>query len=470
MLSGGTSLLIFLLKLLLLLKRFITAFFVRPIYKIGRIILRFVFYKFVVKGYQFYLSAVKKLGWEDFRDSPFLFLLRQKMVHITVVVLTLLIVFSNLTAKAQTEGSTNVANKTILAGLIQSEFDNTDVPITEEGAAGDLTGVQTYSGNNTEPNSLSGTNNENTGLMVNQNGTALLKPDIFSTSTENIQSRTGIVYYTVQPGDVIGKIAHDFGLKINTILWENNLTANSLIRPGDKLAILPMDGISYTVGSGDSLNKIASTYNVNADSIAEANNLNSNQGLQVGQKLFIPGGRKIVSLANNDNSGGNNGNSGGSSDNSGNSGNNNDNGQSYSGLQILKNLISSKKPAAHSVSAGGKLAWPTVGYTITQYYSWRHQAIDIANHIGTPIYAADDGTIIKAGWSTGYGNNIVIDHGNGMETRYAHLSKFDVSVGDQVVKGQQIGEMGSTGWSTGPHVHFEVIINGVKYNPLNYLR
>ena len=121
-------------------------------------------------------------------------------------------------------------------------------------------------------------------------------------------------------------------------------------------------------------------------------------------------------------------------------------------------------------TAGNKMNWPTVGHRITQYYTWKHYAVDIANKTGTPIYAADSGEIEVAGWGTGYGNQILIDHGGGKKTRYGHMSKFYVKKGDKVTKGQAIGEMGSTGWSTGPHLHFEVIINGVKQNPLNYIK
>ena len=96
--------------------------------------------------------------------------------------------------------------------------------------------------------------------------------------------------------------------------------------------------------------------------------------------------------------------------------------------------------------------------------------MDIAAKTGTAIYAADAGTVESVGWGTGYGNQIVINHGGGKKTRYAHLSKFYAKKGDIVSKGQTIAAMGSTGWSTGPHLHFEVIINGRKYNPLNYIR
>ncbi|MDD4271639.1 MAG: M23 family metallopeptidase, partial [Patescibacteria group bacterium] len=138
-----------------------------------------------------------------------------------------------------------------------------------------------------------------------------------------------------------------------------------------------------------------------------------------------------------------------------------------SAVSILKDLL---KPKDSRPTASNKLAWPTVGARLTQYFSWRHYAIDIANKTGTPIYACDAGVVEVAGWGTGYGNQIVIDHGGGRKSRYAHMSKFYVGKGEVVKKGEAIGLMGSTGWSTGPHLHFEYIINGVKYNPLNYLK
>jgi murein DD-endopeptidase MepM/ murein hydrolase activator NlpD len=118
------------------------------------------------------------------------------------------------------------------------------------------------------------------------------------------------------------------------------------------------------------------------------------------------------------------------------------------------------------------MIWPTPGRRITQYYSWSHQGLDIGDKIGTPLYAADDGVVIIAqgGWNGGYGNTILLDHGGGKRTRYGHASKLFVKVGDEVKKGETIAAMGSTGRSTGPHLHFEVLVNGTRYNPLNYIK
>jgi murein DD-endopeptidase MepM/ murein hydrolase activator NlpD len=124
--------------------------------------------------------------------------------------------------------------------------------------------------------------------------------------------------------------------------------------------------------------------------------------------------------------------------------------------------------ASRSGSGIGSMAWPVSGY-ISQYFG-RHTGIDIAGSIGSPVQAADNGTVTSAGWDGGYGRCIVINHGNGLSTRYAHLSKISVSPGESVSRGQTIGARGSTGNSTGPHLHFEVMSGGSFVNPLNYLR
>ncbi|HHY25192.1 MAG TPA: peptidoglycan DD-metalloendopeptidase family protein [Desulfitobacterium dehalogenans] len=118
------------------------------------------------------------------------------------------------------------------------------------------------------------------------------------------------------------------------------------------------------------------------------------------------------------------------------------------------------------------LSWPLRG-GLNSYYGFRsgsfHTGLDIGGDTGEPFIAAAGGTVSSAGWSGGYGNMVIIDHGNGVATRYAHASKISVSNGQQVGKGETIGLVGSTGRSTGPHLHFEVIINGDTVNPLNYL-
>lgn len=132
-----------------------------------------------------------------------------------------------------------------------------------------------------------------------------------------------------------------------------------------------------------------------------------------------------------------------------------------------------KTVALSSRSGDGILNWPMSG-KITSPYGTRksgfHSGIDIGGKVGTPVYAAAGGKVVLSSWYYGYGNCILVDHGNGMKTRYAHLSGYKVKVGDTVERGQLIGLCGNTGNSTGPHLHFEVIINGSTKNPVNYLK
>lgn len=286
-------------------------------------------------------------------------------------------------------------------------------------------------------------------IIVNEEAFAVKPRSMNSqseTSTSTEQKRKEIIYYTVQKGDVVSIIARRFNITVNTILWANNLGAYSLIRPGDTLTILPESGLIHTVKSGDTISKISNLYDVEEEKILSSNQLGST--LKIGDKIMIPGGRKItvaaatkprVSTPSN-----------------------------TTGLGIIRDLV--KSPESTAVSATGKMAWPTEGSRITQYYSWRHTGLDIANKTGTPLYAAEAGTVEFSGWSNGYGYNVVVNHGDGKKTRYAHASKLFVEVGDTVKRGENIAAMGSTGWSTGPHIHFEVIINGAKQNPLNYIK
>ncbi len=321
--------------------------------------------------------------------------------------------------------TTNISNSKLIAS-------STSIKITE---------------NTNQTSSTEQVYKQNSLLNFNDNNDLVFKPlnvDL-STNGQNTDSgrRTKIIEYTVRNGDTVSSIARRFSITINTILWANNLSARSLIRPGDTLTILPESGVLYTVKSGDTVSGIAQKYNVSIDKILSHNNISS--GIKIKQKIIIPGGRKIIQrkiISRRS--------------------------ARHNGLSAIKNLIKSS-PAKTS---NQKMVWPTVGHRITQYYSWRHHAIDIANRIGTPIYAAADGVVIIAayGWNGGYGNTIIIDHGNGIRTRYGHASKLFVKVGERVKKGENIAAMGSTGHSTGPHVHFEVIVNGVRRNPLNYVR
>ncbi len=253
------------------------------------------------------------------------------------------------------------------------------------------------------------------------------------------RDRMEIITYTVQANDNVWAIAQGFGLKPETILWANPALEKSpdLLHVGQVLIILPVDGVYHTVQRGDTVEKLAKTYQTTVDKITSfaLNGLSEPYLLQPGQKLVIPDGRKQIVVPQ----------------------------QNYYPMTIVGHA------PKDALKGSGKFAWPTQGYLSQRYWSG-HLGIDIANRTGTPIYAADDGYVLMAGRDTyGYGNQVVIDHGNGYLTRYAHLQTILVKAGDSVKKNQKIGTMGSTGRSTGPHLHFEVIQDGARRNPLSFL-
>jgi len=384
---------------------------------------------------------------------------KRELSGFAMFVLVVIIVLSNiLGGSTGTKAANERLAKTVAAGLISSDFDtNIEDALIEEGLTPAILAEAKQERYTDEypmlekNDALEQEEDDSTGnYYFNENGDAVFKPYstfIASSGTNgSIAARTEIIEYSVQVGDTVSSIASNFGITINTILWANNLSAYSLIRPGDTLTILPYSGLMYTVKSGDTISKIASAYDIEAEEIAKQNKLGEG-GLKIGQKLILPGAKKIntssVASAIRRNN-------------------------SYTGVSVIKDLV--KAPAASS--KGGSMVWPAVGYRITQYFSWRHNGIDIGNKVGTAIYAAEAGTveIARGGWNGGYGNTILINHGGGKKTRYGHLSKLYVKAGEKVARGENIGAMGSTGRSTGPHLHFEIIINGTRYNPLNYVK
>lgn len=272
----------------------------------------------------------------------------------------------------------------------------------------------------------------------------LSAPTVLSASTDDpgidtqISSkvRDSVIDYNVQPGDTVKSIADQFGVSQNTIRWQNNLNGD-IIKVGQSLQILPVTGVAHKVGKGDTVYSIAKKYDADPQAIVDFpfNTFTNDETfeLAIGQTVIVPDGVMPNGVA-----------------------------ATPRPRQIT--------PNAGTVTASGQFVWPTQGI-ITQRFSWYHPGIDIANPSEPLDIAADSGRVVYAGWdATGYGNMVLINHGNGFETRYAHLSQVMVISGQTIGRGQVIGRMGSTGHSTGPHTHFEIILNGVHVNPLNYLR
>ena len=237
--------------------------------------------------------------------------------------------------------------------------------------------------------------------------------------------------YTVKSGDTISGIAIKFGLKnISTLISVNDIGNVRQLGAGQKLKIPSIDGIIYTVKSGDTLDAIATANNIKLKNLLDVNELDS-EILTVGQQLFLPGvGLDQKTL------------------------------QSHMGeLFIL--------PISASFRWSSPYGWRADPFTGVQSF---HTGVDMACPEGTPILAAMSGKISDVGTNRTYGNYIIINHGNGYQTLYAHMSKTIAKKGQWVSQGTKIGLVGSTGYSTGPHLHFMVYKNGNRIDPMTVLK
>lgn len=363
------------------------------------------------------------------------------IIHGIIIFLGIIVTTNNLQARAAGFHDENFGKQSILYALVGED----NLEVVEETAdivlpnqpisyLGPQTGVRSTP-------SFFETNAGESASAVTQGGAAIVKPELSAMDEPASQVRSHEQAYTVQEGDTISSIAAKFGVSIYTILWENNLTERSYIRPGDSLVILPTTGVTHKVARGENLDTIAKKYGVDKDRVVEYNELIDEDAIRIGDEIFIPGGSKLPS---------------------------------YVPPAVAKTIRSYVgAPPASAAPSGTRLQWPTTTTKITQYFSWRHTGVDIASRQSPPIFAAEGGTVVRAqtsGWNGGYGHNIIIDHGNGLQTLYGHMATLFVTVGDTVTRGQTIGIMGNTGRSTGPHVHFEVRINGVRVNPLSYTK
>lgn len=254
--------------------------------------------------------------------------------------------------------------------------------------------------------------------------------------------RSEIIDYEVESGDTLSSIAGKFGISTDTIRWANDLKGDA-IKPGQTLKILPVTGVSYTVKSGDTLESVAKKFSAEAQPILDFpfNDVPDDLSLKAGQLLIIPDGIPPETKV------------------------------SPKPRPQPQYLAQGPSSPAFAAPGGGQFIWPAGG-TLSQYFSWYHPGIDIANRSAPGIAASDGGTVVVAGWPDGggYGNRVVIDHGNGYTSLYAHLSNIYVSAGQTISRGQLIGQMGSTGRSTGTHLHLEIHYKGVPLNPLAILK
>ncbi|MCA9356979.1 M23 family metallopeptidase [Candidatus Nomurabacteria bacterium] len=228
--------------------------------------------------------------------------------------------------------------------------------------------------------------------------------------------------YTVRPGDSLSEVAEMFGVTTNTIMWANDLNRATEIQPGDSLVILPIVGVRHIVKKGDTISTIAKKYEGETEEILAYNQLLSAEDITVGDTLIIPGGAMHAAP-----------------------------------VRVAANAKPVSVSGVASASGGG-FVHPAPGSIKTQSIHG-YNAVDLAGAYGSSIRAAAAGEVIvskSSGWNGGYGQYIVIKHNNGTQTLYGHLSSNAVGVGAYVSQGQVIGGMGSTGKSTGTHLHFEV--------------
>ncbi len=296
-------------------------------------------------------------------------------------------------------------------------------------------------------NNLSGPNAVYPGLVVRiptpGEQTTDVPPDVTPPTTgENTGGRT----YTVRMGDTLSEIAINYGVTVDGLVASNGLSRSDRIYIGQILNV-PEAGatarpypaqaaVSHRVKSGETLSEIALKYGVTVHSLAVANGISNPARIYIGMILSIPSaqaGSNSVRYAS-----------------------------------VGDGLCTDVKLTQ---TGTGYFIRPTHGYYLTQSFLPWHAGVDLATDTGTDIYAADGGTVVFSGWNTaGYGNLIILDHNNGWRTYYAHLSEIDVGCGQWVPRGSIIGAMGSTGNSTGPHLHFELLRFGIAVNPAGYIR
>lgn len=262
-------------------------------------------------------------------------------------------------------------------------------------------------------------------IVISADGALVSAGDVGETDVNKFTANGEISVYVVREGDTLSQIAEMYSVSANTILWANDIKKASLIKPGMTLVILPITGIRHVVKEGDTLQSIAKKYGGDVEEILSYNQLASASDISVNDTIVVPGGAVTAPAAS----------------------------------KTVAKTASSRGTATVSTGSGSSgFSHPLPGAMRTQGIHG-YNGVDLAAGAGTGILAAANGEVIVAkssGWNGGYGNYIVIKHGNGTQTLYAHLSSVSVSVGASVSAGETIGVIGNTGRSTGTHLHFEV--------------
>lgn len=254
-----------------------------------------------------------------------------------------------------------------------------------------------------------------------------------------------ITAYVVENGDSLWSIANAFDLDVNSLFGSNKLDDINKLKPGKTLRVPNQDGIFVKLKKGDTVSKLADKYGIYPSAIMAANSLLAEKDIKVGQEIFLPGAKSIAYIETSTEKG---------------------KGTSPSSSKVVERAVRG-------------FGWPVVGQ-ISSPFGWRrspfgrgrdfHTGIDVRGPRGRTIVASSSGTVVYAGWMSGYGKTVVISHPGGYTSLYAHSSQLLVGNGQSVRRGQAIAAVGSTGRSTGNHLHFEIRSNGAPTNPLRFLR
>jgi len=408
---------------------------------------QFIFKPIILRAYKIYLKFKTKLDKSPIIKNKVGFLLyNRNVVYVVVLIITVFVSSTNILLAKDTKRE-DVAMKSNLYKLIAPKLGaELDEDITEK--ANNKKTKKNYIDLNTDMVAtipvIAKKEKTAGNLMLLGDHTTLASTTVLQ--NEVSKNRSGITEYEIQEGDSISTIADRFGITVNTLYWANSLTSSSTIQPGKTLKIPPASGIIHKVVSGDTLDSIIKKYNGNKEETIKYNNINSDELVAVGAELLIAQGTPPPPPA-----------------------------PTPSNTSTMINNSWGNFFTKHTTPSvtGGKLNWPIGCHpTPTTYWGHPNRARDFPCPVGTPIYAAESGTItisFTGQWGHGYGNAIDLHSANGLMTRYAHMSSFNVSNGQYVNRGDVIGFNGMTGRTTGPHLHFEVWLNGVAYDPINYV-
>lgn len=362
-------------------------------------------------------------------------------VELLLVIITVIAVGGNLLLKANLNRAT-VADKSLLFAHLQenpdlneklyNSFETVNLSLTDSPPLEKQVLAASIKAEDT--------NKADSGLLPTLSGSALLKPN---PASDGALLKKDIETYQIKGGDTIARIASTFGISEATIYTENDLNPAAIIKPGQTLRILPTSGVKHVIRDGETLETISKKYGIDLEDIVEYNEIEIEDHIFPGEEIIVP--NAVIKKAPTP-----------------------ERKQYIADLQ-KEDYQMAEIPADYQGGGDLNFVWPVPsGRRLSQSYWSRHRAIDIPCR-DCQVVAAGAGIIEIAGWQKGYGYTILINHGNGYKTRYGHASKLLMSAGEPVEQGQAIMISGSTGRSTGPHLHFEIRKDGSYLNPMKYL-